>query len=278
MSALSKEFRIASVPYINALPLIVPLLQTPGITVSTDVPSKLPALLDAGSVDAILVSAIEPLLTPGRAMVDGVGIASYGPVASVRLFSRVPIKFAESVALDTSSMISNRLARWMIEEEGGCPNFIHHAPDLEQMLQKCDACVLIGDLGMVEPPEGILVYDLGELWTQATRHPFLWAGWVCRPDLDLDLVKLLSSAHHQTSFGKTVPGTLPRPVPEQPEFDEQIIRQAIDATGFGRDRVLDYFRDKIVYDLGEQVQDGYRHFARQIGAKHMPKFLTASFS
>lgn len=82
-------YRVGCVPYVNALPLVVGLAED-DVEVVFDVPSRLATLLDAGEVQAALVSSIEALRRPGARVVDGIGIGSFGPVESVRLFSKVP--------------------------------------------------------------------------------------------------------------------------------------------------------------------------------------------
>ena len=50
------QFRVGCVPFVNARPLVA-AFDAPNdwVEVVYDVPSKLPALLDSGEVDAILV-------------------------------------------------------------------------------------------------------------------------------------------------------------------------------------------------------------------------------
>ena len=79
------QFRVGCVPYVNARPLVAAFDQpNEFVEVVYDVPSKLPALLDAGEVDAILVSSIELLRRDDLLPVAEVGIMSNGPVKSVR--------------------------------------------------------------------------------------------------------------------------------------------------------------------------------------------------
>ena len=60
---------------------------------------------------------------------------------------RLPLDQVKSVALDTSSYTSAALTRILFGERyGNRPEFIHLPPDLDAMLAKCDAALLIGVL------------------------------------------------------------------------------------------------------------------------------------
>ncbi len=175
------KFRVGCVSYVNATPLIWwfnHLGDNSPVEVVFDVPSKLPGLLESGEVQAILVSSIDSILHPNRRVLSNVCIGSNGPVESVRLFSRVPFPEIKTLALDASSMTSNRLAQIILHEKYNInPQTVTMAPDGESMLAQCDACVLIGDIGMTAQLPGSRIIDLGEAWTDLTGLPFVWALW-----------------------------------------------------------------------------------------------------
>ena len=109
---MKARFRVGCVPYVNARPLVACFDQPNEFVEGVyDVPSRLPALLDSGEVDAILVSSIEYLRREDLVVIGEVGIMSNGPVASVRMLSKVPLEEIQTLALDESSMTSNMLAQ-----------------------------------------------------------------------------------------------------------------------------------------------------------------------
>ena len=62
-------------------------------------------------------------------------------------------------------------------------------PDLDTMLEGCDAALLIGDSALIEAVQHReldgrtpLVTDLGEAWYALTRLPFTFAVWASRKD------------------------------------------------------------------------------------------------
>src|SRR4029079_16505073 len=125
-------------------------------------------------------------------------IGSEGPVASVAIFTRVPMARVRSLALDTSSRTSVALARILCARRWACdPALIPHPPDLPSMLAAADAAVLIGDPALFAEPVSPIVekIDLGAAWTEMTGLPFVWAFWAGRAGaVDAEGVALLHSA------------------------------------------------------------------------------------
>src|SRR5437762_3384223 len=145
------QYAVGCVPYLNAKPLVRrfhEMGEASPVKVVYDVPSRLPALLASADVQAILVSSVEALRAPCRA-VDGVSITTRGEVRSVRLFSKVSFKDIRTLALDQSSMTSNALALIVLNELFQAqPETYPASPDLPTMLASADAGILIGDAGM----------------------------------------------------------------------------------------------------------------------------------
>ena len=113
--------RLGAVGYLNARPLTWALDRAPERwQIRYDVPSVCAALLHAGEVDLGLIPSIEYLQAPDYRFVPGVGIGSRGPVASVALFTRVPVEAIRRIALDTSSRTSVALI------EGAVPASLPH--------------------------------------------------------------------------------------------------------------------------------------------------------
>ena len=180
---MKARFRVGCVPYVNARPLVACFDQpNEFVEVVYDVPSRLPALLDSGEVDAILVSSIEYLRRDDLVIAADVGIMSNGPVASVRMLSKVPLEEIQTLALDESSMTSNMLAQIILAERGVRPALVTMEPDQAAMLAACDACVLIGDKGLEADGTGLVDVDLGADWTEMTGESFTWAVWLSRAD------------------------------------------------------------------------------------------------
>lgn len=177
--------RIGAVGYLNARPLTWALDQSPERwDVRYDLPSICAARLHSGEVDLGLIPSIEYLQSPDYRFVPGVGIGSRGAIASVALYTRVPVGEIRSVALDTSSRTSVTLIRVLCHHRFAiAPVFVAHGPDLVAMTQACDAAVLIGDPAFDVDHEGLGLtkVDLGSEWTAHTGLPFIYAAWTGTP-------------------------------------------------------------------------------------------------
>jgi chorismate dehydratase len=194
-----KAIRIGAVGYLNARPLTWALdRDRKRWQVRYDVPSVCAALLYAGEVDLGLVPSVEYLSAPDYRIVPGIGVGSRGPVASVALYSRRPVREVERIALDTSSRTSVALIRVLCHHHFHIePEFVAHGPDLAAMTRVADAALLIGDPAFDAEHEalGLEKIDLGEEWGRMTGLPFIYAAWTGRAGaVDADDVRALQEA------------------------------------------------------------------------------------
>jgi chorismate dehydratase len=267
----SVSYVVGCVPYVNARPLVHALEagEQGQVRVVYDVPSRLPALLERGEAQAVLASSFEALTTPGRTAAAGICIASYGPVRSVRLFSKKPIENIHSLALDASSMTSNHLAQVILGERYGIrPRLVHHVPDLWPMLESADACVLIGDKGMTAAGDGLYVLDLGEEWRLMTGLPFVWALWIGDSGLSPALVGHLGAALKEAGFSED----------GDPRSREEVVAAAAERASWDLETCRNYLTKTICYQLGERELEGLREFQRKLvehgfQAGHFPRLV-----
>jgi chorismate dehydratase len=240
--------RIGAVGYLNARPLTWALDRDPARwLVRYDVPSVCASLLHEGKVDLGLIPSIEYLQSDDYRLVPGVGIGSRGPIASVALYTKKPIEEVRQVALDTSSRTSVALTRVLCRYRFGIdPEFVPHGPDLPAMLSACDAGLLIGDpaFDADHGALGVRKIDLGDVWTQMTGLPFVYAAWTGRP----------------SAAGDDVVRAL-----QQAQTDGVAARDAIaaeygagDATRTARAAV--YLRDNVKYGLDAEEAAGLQAF------------------
>lgn len=245
--------RLGAVDYLNARPLVYGLeLRSDLFTLRFDPPSKCAALLHDGSIDVGMIPTIEYLRGPDYRIVPHVAIVSDGPVASVALFSTVPVGAIRTIAADTSSRTSNALLRVLCSEVFGIdPQFEPMKPDVSAMLRRADAALVIGDPALFFDHEaaGVEKTDLGEVWTELTGLPFVWAFWAGRPAaLSREAVAALVAAR---DAGVSASDSI-----------------AAAYCGPGRaERGRAYLRDNISYTLGERESAGLRRYF-ELAAQH----------
>ena len=240
--------RLGAVAYLNARPLTWALDRSPrSWEIRYDVPSVCAELLHAGDVDLGLVPSIEYLGAPDYRLVPGIGIGSRGPVRSVALFTRVPLRSIRRIALDTSSRTSVALIQVLCRHRFQiAPDLVPHGPDLAAMTREGDAALLIGDpaLDADHAALGLEKIDLGEEWTAMTGLPFIYAAWTGRPGAvgEAD-VRALQEAQ-----------------------EEGVAANAAIAAEYGRGnaaataRAAEYLRDNVRYGLGLEEAKGLQTF------------------
>lgn len=177
--------RLATVPYVNAEPLVWGFRKGPyraGATLLDVPPAVIPDLLRTGEVDLGLIPSIEYQRVPGLEMLPHLCIASKRRARSVYLASRVPIERVRRVALDRNSRTSVALLKVLLAWRAqGEVEYTEHAPSLKQMLRDNDAALLIGDSALTSETTGLEVMDLAAEWFAATGLPFVFAIWAIRP-------------------------------------------------------------------------------------------------
>ena len=239
--------RLGAVSYLNTKPLVEGLEARPDLfTVRFDVPAQCAALLHEGRVDVGLIPAIEYLRGDYR-IVPGVAIGSDGPIASVALFSRVPVEKIGTVALDISSRTSVALTRILCAKRWKiAPKLTPNEPNLRGMLARADAALLIGDPALDTNAKalGVTKIDLGTEWRALTGLPFVYAMWTGREGV----VQGEHIAELQAARDRGVAA-----IPE-------IARRAGSADEGRAVRVRRYLSDNLKYGLGPREIEGLRRF------------------
>lgn len=260
--------RLGAVDYLNARPLTYGLERRSDLfSLRYDPPSRCAVLLHDGQIDVGMIPAIEYCRGPEYQIVPGMAIVSERTVASVALFTKVPVDQVRTIAADTSSRTSNVLLRILCRERFDiAPVFRPMAPDADAMLAAADAALIIGDPALFLDPveKGVEKIDLGEQWTDMTGLPFVWAFWAGRSGaLAPDAAQALAQAR-----------------------DAGVANSDAIAAGYaGAERAAlgqTYLRENIQYQMGEREIAGVRRYfdlaARQglIEASRTPTFYPAN--
>lgn len=199
----SDVVRIGMVNYINVAPIYEPWKRRDaelGWNVVEAIPSKLNKMLATGELDLGFVSCYEYGAHPElyRILPD-LSISANGPVGSVFLFSKVPVKKLDGqrVLLTSHSETSVSLTKVVLEE------FYKVHPEYvtgEVMSEERDACaalLAIGDDAIRIAHEQSFSHqiDLGETWKKHTGLPFVFAVCAVREEFCNHNPLLLTAVH-----------------------------------------------------------------------------------
>lgn len=248
-------YRIGALSFLNTIPLIQGLDADPDVALTRDLPARLADLLYEGRIEVGLIPVVEFLRGVGGELVPGICIASHGEVQTVKVFSKVPLEQATSIAVDRGSRSSVAMLRVLLAERfQRTPDLMVIEPRPDHLFQHHDTVLVIGDRAeQVKVEPGMHVYDLGQMWHEHTGLPFVYAAWVMSP---------------------TLAG------PAQAERRTAIIQRLQEAKKLGLSRLLDlalqqseergvdtnaihnYWANVIGYDLGEAELAGLSRFAR----------------
>lgn len=181
--AQGRPVRIGAVDYLNVRPLVAGLDRDPSFELRFDPPSLCARLLHDHQIDLGMIPTIAYQHREGYRVVPGAAIASDGPVASVALYTKVPLGKITRIAADTSSNTSVALLRVLSAERFNIsPELVPAAPDLKAMTAQAEAALLIGDPALFTDHTalGLEKIDIGAEWTAMTGLPFVWAFWAGR--------------------------------------------------------------------------------------------------
>ncbi len=199
---MQKKIRVGAVSYLNTKPLIYGFEQgmmADQIELTLDYPSALASLMQKNKLDIALlpVASIHNIID--AKVFSDFCIASDKEVASVCLFSQVPIEEIQEVYLDYQSKTSVALFRILIRD------YWHIRPMLleadENYIDKISgktAGIIIGDRALLQRKKFPFVYDLAEAWQSHTQLPFVFATWVTNKALDK---KFITEFNEANAFG-----------------------------------------------------------------------------
>nr|MBA3767898.1 menaquinone biosynthesis protein [Acidobacteriota bacterium] len=167
-------------------------------------------------------------------------------VRSVVLVTRgAELKDVRSVALDTSSRTSAALIQIIFRE------FLHvqpewrpAAPDLNGMLEECDAALIIGDPAMVFPRDGLRVYDLASLWREHTGLGFVFAMWMARADTSDKLAAIDFKGARDEGLARV----------------DEIVAHYKATLGLTVDELREYLLENISFELNAEMRAGLNLF------------------
>ncbi len=196
---MDKKWRIGAVSYLNTRPLLLGMEQSPfkeRIDLMKSYPAQIAQALLDDTIDIGLVPvAIMPLLNNPQVISKYV-IGTEGEVASVALFSQVPMVQIEKVYLDYQSRTSVALAKilfkqhWKKEVE-----FLIATEGYINEISGTTAGIIIGDRALASLNRFEHIYDLGLTWKAHTGLPFVFAAWVSNKPIPANFMDAFDTAN-----------------------------------------------------------------------------------
>lgn len=194
------KIRVGIVNYLNTKPLLYGLELSPikdKIELIGAYPSRLAQMLMDNQIDLglIPVAAIPEL--PSYHIVGNYCIGAEGEIASVCLFSEVPMDEIKKIYLDYQSRSSVSLLQWLMRESWGInPEIVQSIDDsFRQEIKGTTAGLVIGDRALEQRKVSTFIYDLGSEWRAITGLPFVFAAWVSTKKLPDHFIKEFDEAN-----------------------------------------------------------------------------------
>ena len=179
---MAHKIKVGAVSYLNTKPLIYGFehgKMRDEIELIIDYPANIADLLINHRIDIGLVPvAIIPSLKEYHIISDYC-IGCDGEVASVCLFSNVPLQQIETILLDYQSRTSVALLKILLKDRWNIsPVLIAGKADYENEIDGTTAGLVIGDRALQQRQKSKYIFDLGTGWKEMTGLPFVFAAWV----------------------------------------------------------------------------------------------------
>lgn len=238
---------MGAVSYLNTKPFIWGLEQSPvfgEIVLSRDFPAAIAQQLKDNQLDIGLLPVAAIAQLQESFITADYCIGSEGPVASVAIFSDVPLEEVTTIWLDYQSKTSVALAQILMHEYWHLkPQWKPGDADFINRIGGTEAAVVIGDRALELIPKHKYMYDLGAAWTAHTGLPFVFAAWVANKALPAPFL---------TEFNEALKWGI--------EHMDQLIAQ-IPPMGYDIDT---YFHTNIRFELTDASKAGMELFLQKL--------------
>lgn len=196
---MAQKIKIGAVSYLNTKPLIYGLQQgllKDEAELQIDFPAAIAGQLINGTIDIGLIPAAAIPLVKDAAIVTDFCIGCNGEVASVALFSDVPVNEVKTVLLDYQSKTSVALLKILLKEHWKIAvDFTEGYPGYEKQITGTTAGLVIGDRAFNQAKKSKYKYDLGLVWKEMTGLPFVFAAWVTNKQLPKTFIQAFNEAN-----------------------------------------------------------------------------------
>lgn len=246
--------------YLNTKPLVYGFengRMKDEIELVSDYPSRIAAQLLNDEIDIGLIPvAVIPNLKE-QYIISDYGIGASNPVASVCLFSDVPLNEITHVLIDYQSRTSAELLKILLKHHWKIsPVLIDTENGYQQAIKGTTAGLIIGDRALRQRRHSKYIYDLAQEWRAMTGLPFLFAAWVANKKLAPEFIKNFNEA--------TAEGL-------------QHINEIVAANPFAEYDLHTYYTKNIDYNLDAEKQEALKRFLQYLSAEEQDRSRVAGF-
>jgi predicted solute-binding protein len=244
------QLRFGATDFVSTRPLLFGLLHddTLRTRVCFEPAATIVESFARGRCDAALVPAIEYLRGVGRFVLAGPALVARSAPGGIMLVAQKPIDELERVAVGEFCRNAVAALRIVLAENHGI------YPDLlvekrlgeDDWRDRYDAVLLTGDAAFreanAEKMQGIVRYNVAEIWKSLTQTPLVCAVWVYDDRSLANEIALLLTASRDEGAGR-----LPA-----------VAEEAALITGMDALLLYDYLTRSWSYDIGDEELDGLR--------------------
>ena len=220
------------------------------VDLKIEFPSKIASLLLEDKIDIGLVPvAVIPEMKE-HYIISDYCIGCNGAVASVCIFSEVPLYKIENILLDYQSRTSVELIKILIKQYWKIdPVMEQTSGDYQSKISGTTAALIIGDRALEQRKISTYIYDLGLEWKKFTGLPFVFAAWVSNKKLDADFINSFNEAN-VFGLGK--------------------IDKIVMDNSYPTFNLKEYYTKYISYRLDEKKQEALDVFIKKLQGNHLP--------
>lgn len=244
---MQKKIRVGAVSYLNTRPLIYGFqqgLMNESIDLTLDYPAQLTQKMQSEALDIALLPVASIPLISGATVFSNYCIASDKTVASVCIFSEVPIEEIQEIYLDYQSRTSVALFKILMKEYWKIrPVLLEADENFISYIQGKRAGIIIGDRALQLYDRFPFRYDLAEAWHEYTQLPFVFATWVGRKNYSNHFIKAFNDAN---------------------EMGLQKINEIIRDASCETYNLGKYYTENIAYRLNDKRRSGMQLFLKMI--------------
>jgi len=166
------------------------------VELKIDFPSKIAAMLLEDEIDVGLVPVVILPKMKEPYIISDYCISCDGAVASVCVFSDVPLNKIEKILLDYQSRTSVELLKILIKQYWKIDAVLEETTgEYQSRISGTTAALIIGDRALEQRKITPFIFDLGLEWKKFTGLPFVFAAWISNKKLDANFVASFNEAN-----------------------------------------------------------------------------------